>query len=142
MTFFKMARPDKADNLFSRYIRMRDGQCVRCGRRGSGPDKIGGIQCSHFFSRKKESVRFDPDNCDSLCFSCHEIWEHEKMNRNGDLLDYGQWKFKQLGAKRFNLLEIRAATHQKKDRAMSLLYVKQLMTDLKSLDVKTIGAKA
>lgn len=29
---------DKADRLFSRYIRLRDGRCVRCLRNGRGTE--------------------------------------------------------------------------------------------------------
>ena len=62
---------DKADRVFSTYIRLRDKECVRCHRRGSGDLGITGLQASHFYSRRNESVRFDEDNVDALCAGCH-----------------------------------------------------------------------
>ena len=76
MSFGKITL-DKADTMFSRYIRVRDKFCQRCGRKGE-PNKdsefIIGLQNSHYFGRGIESTRFDPDNCDALCAGCHQIW--------------------------------------------------------------------
>ena len=49
-------------------------------------------------------TRFDFDNCDTLCkYPCHfQKWEKQKN------ADYKDFKLKQLGAKRFKLLEVRA----------------------------------
>jgi len=30
-----------------------------------------GLHCSHFYKRRKRSVRWDASNCVSLCFGCH-----------------------------------------------------------------------
>ena len=139
MSFFKM-RADKADTLFSRFIRLRDKACKRCGRRGEGAEGISGLHCSHFHSRRKEGTRFDEKNCDTLCFSCHQAWEHEKIDRTGSLRDYGTWKLAQLGKFEFDLLMLRANTYAKKDRKLSLLIVKQLMKTLPA--EKVMGEKA
>lgn len=85
----------KADTEFSKWIRARDKKCVRCGRTNL-------LQCSHFWSRSHKATRYDPDNCDTLCYPCHygnsKGWEFEK---NGAYQDF---KFNQLGKERFNAL--------------------------------------
>lgn len=123
MTFGRM-RLDKADVVFSKYIRLRDGRCVRCGRTGEG------LQCSHFFGRRMENVRFDETNCDTLCFGCHRYWEKE--DREG----YRTFKVRQLGQAGFDMLCLRANTPQKKDRALAYLYWSER---LKELNAKIYG---
>lgn len=122
----KGIKVDKSDKFFSWYIRGRDKQCVRChspityNHRGKPNNHTN----SHFFGRAKESTRFDPLNCDTLCFGCHRIWGSD------DREAYRDFKIKQLGQKEFDRLTLRANTYQKKDRAMSLLYVKELLKSL------------
>ena len=117
-------RLDPADVAFSRYIRLRDGECLRCHRRGDGKDGIIGLQASHYFGRGRENTRFDVENVDSLCFGCHRQWGSD--NRE----DYRNFKIKQLGQDAFDNLCIRAETYCKKDRKMSLIIVKQLIKEL------------
>lgn len=119
---------DKADKMFSRYIRLRDRRCVRCGRRGENDkkgDSIKGLQCSHFFGRGKESTRFDPDNCDALCFGCHRYWGSD------DFESYRTFKIKQLGKKGFDRLVARANTPVKKDRKLAYIISKALYEKVK-----------
>ena len=122
MTFGRM-KIDKADAVFSQFIRLRDGQCMRCGTylEVNGKGMPVSLQCSHFFGRRMESVRFDEENADSLCHGCHRYWEKE--DREG----YRNFKIKQLGQERFDALVVRANTPQKKDRAMAHLYWKERM---------------
>ncbi len=122
---FTKIKIDKADQLYSEYIRIKKGRrCVRCDRRGIGPKGINGLQNSHFFSRRNESTRFYDDNCDPTCPSCHEYFETHKT-------EYEQFKIKQLGQERFNLLVLKRNTYQKKDRRMALIVVKELLKGLK-----------
>lgn len=99
----------KADTLFSRYIRSRDGKCVRCGR-------IENLQCSHFWPRAISSTRYDPDNCDTLCYACHygnaKGWEHSKQG------EYRSFKLNQLGKYRYQQLEERAGLLVKRENAI------------------------
>lgn len=92
---------DRADTMFSKAIRLRDGRCLSCGKpayENNDGDKILGIECSHFFIRAKESVRFDPKNADSLCPErCHPYYEAHKD-------EYREFKMRQLGPQRFKLL--------------------------------------
>lgn len=89
-----------ADIVFSKLIRLRDRQCLMCGRKGTG-DGTGGLQASHFYSRRKWNTRFDPENVDSLCIGCHRK-THQKKD------DYEDWKYRQLGEDGFNQLTLRA----------------------------------
>jgi hypothetical protein len=116
---------DQADKVFSQYIRKRDGRCMRCGSRVKFNDNDLPVshQCSHYHGRRKESVRFDPDNADCLCYGCHVEWG------STDRQAYTHFKKKQLGDD-YDKLTIRANTHKKKDRKMSLIIAKQLLGSL------------
>lgn len=115
---------DKADIAFSEYIRRRDSKCMRCSRIGSGEKGIVGLQNSHYFGRGRESTRFDPENCDALCFGCHRFWGSD--NRE----DYRRFKIKQLGEQGFSLLEIRVNQYERKDRKFALIQAKELLKTL------------
>ena len=54
---------DKADVVFSQYIRLRDMECKRCHSPVQVNDKGLPVthQASHFQGRKKESTRFDEE---------------------------------------------------------------------------------
>jgi len=111
---------DKADTTFSKYIRYRDNwTCQRCHKRH--PENSQGLHCSHYFGRAKEGTRYDPDNCDALCFGCHQEWG------SNDKESYRNFKIKQLGINVFKLLEIKAFTYHKKDRKMSYIIAKLLL---------------
>ena len=97
----------KADEQFSLFVRHRDGKCVMCGQ---SPPNIQ-LQCSHFWGRSRKNVRYDPENCDALCATCHfwgdskrgmVAWEEEKQG------EYRLFKIQQLGQERYDALERRA----------------------------------
>lgn len=117
---------DKADIKFSQYIRLRDKKCVRC----NFPIKLNDIglplnnQCSHYFGRGKEGTRFEPDNCDALCFGCHQEWG------SNDRESYRQFKIKQLGEQRFKTLQLQAYSYHKKDRFIELIKWKAMLEKL------------
>ena len=112
----KLTSTTKADTLFSKFIRNRDGKCVRCGRTEN-------LQCSHFWPRGRSSVRYDPLNCDTLCYACHygniNGWERAKQG------EYRDFKLEQLGKIGYIQLEIRANTFMKRADA-----IKQFETTL------------
>lgn len=86
-----------ADSAFSLFIRFRDKKCVRCGSTERR------LTCSHFWGRTHNGTRFDPENCDALCWlPCHKEWEHEKQG------GYRDFKVNQLGMARYQALEARA----------------------------------
>jgi len=91
-------RIDKRDTLFSKLIKERDQRCSFCGKQETK------LENSHYWGRANKSTRFDPENCDLLCFYCHLTHEGSKQGF------YREWKLKQLGTKKYNALERRART--------------------------------
>jgi len=89
---------DPLDVLFSQVVRARANYtCEYCGQSGKK------MECSHFHSRRKRSVRYDLGNCACLCFSCHTYL-------GGNPYVHTEWFKKRLGSKRFEQLNIRAET--------------------------------
>lgn len=139
-------RIDAADKLFSRHIRdIAGNRCEFCGVSGDFKQ----LDCSHFYSRAKESVRFDPDNADSFCRACHFKLETEKGVTVGQIdghtvelpKAYRKWKMAKLGPQRFTALWVRSMNHQKKDRKMSLLQIKVLIQEHKNSLPQIIGSR-
>ncbi len=116
----------KADIEFSKYIRNRDNwTCQACHKRyGQGAQ---GLQNSHFWGRGRENTRFDPDNCDSLCFHCHQYWGGDGRE------EYIAFKKKQLGEKGYQSLKIRAFQYKKKDDKLALLFIRTLLDETQIL---------
>ncbi len=123
-----------ADTKFSIYVRMRDRKCafgVRCIPReltnwDTGELDIRGLQCCHFIGRRNEAVRFDPENGDAGCPKCHDWIDKTPEGQRW----HKAFKIKQLGEKGFALLQLRANTKGNKDDKLTMLYIKQLMSEL------------
>jgi hypothetical protein len=114
------------DSIFSQFIRLRDKKCVRCGSHVELNEKGLPVthQNSHYWSRGNWSTRFDPENCDTLCFACHRLWGGDYRR------DYEAFKKKQLGEDGYKKLEIRAHQCAKKDKKLALIFVKALFKTL------------
>lgn len=69
---------DKADELFSQYIRLRDGKCLYCSSTQN-------LQCAHIKGRRNERLRFDPNNAITLCIRHHLYWAHKEPR------DFAHW---------------------------------------------------
>ena len=96
----------KADEVFSKYIRDRDKRCVNCG-------KTTNLTLSHYWNRYNSATRYDPLNCDTLCWMpCHIRWEKQKQG------DYMKFKLKQLGKKGYADLERKARSVVKRGEAI------------------------
>lgn len=52
------------DRHTSIIVRRRDRMCVTCG-------SVQALQCSHFYSRRYLSIRFDLRNCNAMCSACN-----------------------------------------------------------------------
>jgi len=80
----KFLKRDAADIVFSNFIRERDHfTCQRCHKlyvEGSRQ----GLHCSHFFSRRHQSVRFYSGNATAHCFSCHQYL-------GGNPVEFTEW---------------------------------------------------
>ena len=110
-------RVTKLDQLFSRYIRLRDGVCQRCYG-------ISGLQTAHFHSRRKRSVRWNPDNSCLCCFGCH-------IYLDGNPLEKVEFFKKRLGDEKFDLLNIQANQRPGKvDENAEWLYLQAKIKEL------------
>lgn len=117
---------DKADKAFSLYIRTRDKwQCQKCHKTYAPPTAA--LHCSHFQGRGKEATRFYPDNCDSLCFGCHQYFTSYPA-------EHYLWQVKRKGQAKVNAIILLSHTYHKKDRKMEFIKSKAL---LKSLEQDT-----
>jgi hypothetical protein len=85
---------DKYDQTFSKFIRLRDQVCQRCG-------KTGRLECSHIFSRRHQGTRYDPGNAKALCFTCHRYW-HENP------IEAVEWLKGIIGQARYDRLRLKA----------------------------------
>ena len=113
----------RADTLFSLYLRKRRG--YRCEFDNAFFREGRGLTVSHFWSRGKESVRFDEENCDILCVRDHAFFESHKT-------EYTAWKKERMGEKAFNLLMVRAHTTGKRDDKLQIMLWKKLMKEQNS----------
>jgi len=118
---------DKADAIFSQYIRLRDKSCQRCGSLVKLNDKGDPIshQASHFQGRRKEATRFDPLNVDTLCFHCHQYF-------TANPAEHYMWQVDKKGLTTVNEIVIRSNSYKKKDRSFDALIWGQAYRDLKS----------
>ena len=88
----------------------------------------GSLTCSHFEKRAKRSVRFDLENCDAACRTCHG-WVEDTAEGQAALK---VWKMEQLDGIRYTNLILRAnlPRQQKMDKKMETLYVRELRKQL------------
>jgi len=107
-------RIDPLDKLFSKFIRLRDKVCQRCG--GTN------IACAHFHGRAKKSVRWDEDNACGLCFGCHIYLDSHPIEK----IEFFQWRL----GDRYDLLNARANQPGKPDKGAIELYLKEKIKEL------------
>lgn len=116
------------DRLFSRYIRMRDRwMCQRCGRKFVPPDTQG-LDCSHYWSRRAKSTRFDEANCDALCMGCHTWFGQHREGVSG----YAAWKIRRMGDRAFALLQLRYNHPKKPDLKLIKIYLTKRIKELEA----------
>lgn len=108
---------DKADKVFSQYIRLRDKECRRCHSPVKLNDKGLPVshQASHFQGRGKEPTRFDEENVDTLCGGCH-------MYLTANPAEHYAWQVNLKGQRAVDLIVMRSNTYIKKDRQMAYIY--------------------
>ncbi|KKN71467.1 hypothetical protein LCGC14_0420460 [marine sediment metagenome] len=111
------------DRLFSEYIRRRAMERVRgCERCFTYKENWKQLQCSHFYSRSRKSVRYDEDNAVGLCFGCHQyLGSHP--------LEHVEF-FKKLLGDRFELLEGRMRQIGKPDKELLMIYFKAKIKEM------------
>lgn len=91
----------RLDEVFSRYIRLRDMipettvfRCISCGM----IKPITQADCGHYINRKNMSTRFSEINCNAQCRSCNRFDE-------GNMSGYRRGLVKKYGEQRVVLLE-------------------------------------
>ncbi len=129
MSGWNTIKRDKADVAFSNYIReKRNWTCEFCNKKCRyGENTVAQLDASHYYSRSHENVRFDEDNVRVLCNPCHKRMGGHTKNENGE---YDMWMKDVLGEGGYNELTIRANMYKKKDRAMELIIIKELIKTL------------
>lgn len=118
---------DSADQWFSKYIRLRDNQCRRCGSWVKYNDLGDPIshQASHFQGRRKEATRYDLENVDCLCGGCHQYFTANPG-------EHYMWQVKVKGQNTVDSIILRSNSYKKKDRKLEAMIWKQAYIDLKS----------
>lgn len=113
---------DKADKVFSQYIRTRDNwACQRCGKQY--PEKSQGLHCSHFQGRGKENTRFNEQNADAMCYGCH-------MYFTANPAEHYQWQVERKGQDVVDGLVLASNMYCKKDREVWYLYYKDKLKNV------------
>ena len=104
---------DKADALFSRWVRTRDHwTCQRCLKYYEPPTNA--LHCSHFMGRGKEATRFEPLNADALCYGCHAYLGAHPA-------EHYAWQVHRKGQHTVDNLVLQSNTYHKKDRKMEVI---------------------
>jgi len=111
---------DKADKLFSIWIRLRDKECRRCHSkvRLNANGLPVSHQNSHFKGRRKESTRFMPENCDTLCTGCHAYFTENPAKHE-------EWQRSVKGDKVVDQVIYWSSLYKKRDREAEAIYWRQ-----------------
>lgn len=113
---------DKADRLFSQWVRTRDNwTCQRCKKQYQPPTQA--LHCSHFQGRGKEGTRFEPLNADALCYGCHRYFTAQPA-------DHYQWQVARKGQLTVDKIVLQSNTYKKKDRTLEAMYWQQQLANL------------
>lgn len=103
----------EADILFAQIVRNR-GRCQKSGRTNN-------LQCAHFHSRSKLSVRWDFGNAFCLNAGVHLFWAHKEPG------EYTEWVRMILGEENYIALNERA----RETKQWKLWELEALVVDLK-----------
>jgi len=126
---------DHLDKLTSEYVRKRAiktvGGCERCltpkydivKEDGSVYPAWKQLQASHFHSRRKHSVRYDPENLVALDFGCHQYF-HENPR------EFERWFQCHIGERNYDMLQARASKTQRVDKDLTKLYLENQIREL------------
>lgn len=132
-------RRTKADKLFSDFIRLRDNYtCQKCHIRIPPPTKD--IQCAHFHSRSKKSVRFEPLNAVALCVKCHLYFDgNSQWRMDSHRKEFEEFMLKRLGPQDYDMLLFIANKPQRVDEEYVSLW---LIQEIDKLKKKTISPRS
>lgn len=112
---------NKADALWGKAVRQRDGACRRCG-------KTEVLQAAHIISRRYKATRWDLDNGIALCRGCHH-WNHHFP------VEYDWWIRELIGEKKYESLRLQALDYVGEVKRVDLeTIVAYLMSELEEMD--------
>jgi NMD protein affecting ribosome stability and mRNA decay len=95
----------QADRWFSLCVRLAaDWTCARCGSKHE--EKSMGLHCSHLYSRRYRTIRWEPLNAVAHCFACHNWY-------GGNPIESGQWAEGHLGAGAIDILREKKNSRQR-----------------------------
>lgn len=78
---------NKLDNIFNKYIRLRDGACILTGETEN-------LSCSHYYDKKNNPyLRWDERDAHAMTKKVHWLHHHGKAP------DYALWMFEHNGIK-------------------------------------------
>lgn len=114
-----------SDILFSQYVRLTDGECLRCHKKVIVNHKglPINLQASHYQGRRKEATRFDTENVCALCPGCHRYFTENPA-------EHASWQLNRLGKRRYEALILRSNTYKKRDDVMDKLVWAQALKDI------------
>lgn len=96
----------KADIEFSKWLRAVRGRCEYGRELNPDCTDTEGLTNSHYIGRREYATRFDPENCDCFCFSCHSKLEARKM------FEYRDWKISKMGQEAHDKLSAKKLTYK------------------------------
>jgi len=116
---------DKADKLFSQWIRLRDMECRRCHTPVNLNDEGLPVshQASHYKGRRKEATRFEALNVDTLCGGCHAFFTENPK-------EHEAWQISAKGQSQVDKLTLLSHTYKKKDRELEAIFWRQELETL------------
>lgn len=88
---------DKRDILFSKLVRERANNTCECCDTYYPEGNRSGLECSHFFTRSRKSIRWHPLNAAAHCTGCHS-------HLGGNPIEFANWILSHLTPKDYLLL--------------------------------------
>ena len=115
-----------ADAAFSKCVRERaDWTCEKCGTKYEKNSM--GLHCSHIFSRRHRTIRWDGMNAQALCFGCHNWY-------GGSPADSGVWITDLLGEGHMAILREKRDSGVKIPKTEEKSIAKHYRDELKKLE--------
>lgn len=121
----------KLDEVFSRYIRLRDAdehgyiRCISCGK----IHHFSEMDCGHFINRSHMATRYDEQNCNGQCRSCNRFDE-------GNNIGYTRGLIAKYGPQVIDLLYIKKNTIKKWDCFELETLIAHYQKEVKKLEYK------
>lgn len=121
----------KLDEVFSRYIRLRDAdengyiRCISCGK----IHHFSEMDCGHFINRSHMATRYDEQNCNGQCRSCNRFDE-------GNNIGYTRGLIAKYGPQVIDLLYLKKNTIKKWDIFELETLIAHYQKEVKKLEYK------